>query len=118
MAKKKTAETSTPAAAPKPAPRRRTAATGAVPESATSVAADRTAAMPEPAGQRVTSADSTLADSVTFVAPTENEVADQAESPTYDQIAEAAYLRYLNRGAGDGQDFEDWIEAERALRSR
>jgi hypothetical protein len=39
-------------------------------------------------------------------------------SPTYDEIAEAAYLRYLRRGGGDGQDFEDWVEAERELRSR
>jgi hypothetical protein len=39
-------------------------------------------------------------------------------SPTYDEIAEAAYLRYLRRGGGDGQDFDDWLEAERELRSR
>jgi DUF2934 family protein len=38
--------------------------------------------------------------------------------PTYDEIAEAAYLRYLRRGGGDGQDFDDWVEAERELRSR
>ena len=38
--------------------------------------------------------------------------------PTYDQIAEAAYLRYLNRGGGDGRDFEDWLEAEQQLKSR
>jgi hypothetical protein len=116
MAKKKTADTSTPAAAPKPAPRRRTTPTSTAPESPTSVAADRAAAMPEPAGERVTPADSTLADSVTFVTA-ENVTFDQPGSPTFDQIAEAAYLRYLNRGASDGQDFEDWIEAERALRS-
>jgi len=40
------------------------------------------------------------------------------ETPTFDQIAEAAYLRYLSRGGSDGQDFDDWIEAERALRTR
>ena len=38
--------------------------------------------------------------------------------PTYDEIAEAAYHRYLKRGGGDGQDFDDWLEAERELRSR
>ena len=38
--------------------------------------------------------------------------------PTYDQIAEAAYLRYLNRGGGDGRDFEDWLEAEQELKGR
>ena len=39
-------------------------------------------------------------------------------SPTYDQIAEAAYHRYLQRGGQDGHDFDDWIDAERSLRSR
>jgi Protein of unknown function (DUF2934) len=41
-----------------------------------------------------------------------------SSSPTYDEIAEAAYLRYLRRGGADGQDFDDWVEAERDLRSR
>jgi hypothetical protein len=40
------------------------------------------------------------------------------ESPTYDEIAEAAYHRYLSRGGGNGSDFDDWLEAERALRHR
>jgi hypothetical protein len=38
--------------------------------------------------------------------------------PTYDQIAEAAYLRYLSRGASDGRDFEDWLAAEQDLKAR
>ena len=41
---------------------------------------------------------------------------DVPYSPTYDEIAEAAYQRYLRRGGGDGQDFDDWVEAERELR--
>ena len=40
-----------------------------------------------------------------------------ASSPTYDEIAEAAYHRYLRRGGSDGQDLDDWVEAERELRS-
>jgi hypothetical protein len=28
-----------------------------------------------------------------------------------------AYHRYLERGAGDGMDFDDWLEAERELRT-
>jgi hypothetical protein len=39
-------------------------------------------------------------------------------SPTYEEIAEAAYHRYLQRGGQDGYDFDDWIDAERSLRSR
>lgn len=42
----------------------------------------------------------------------------KAADPTYDEIAEAAYHRYLNRGGGDGRDFDDWLEAERDLRTR
>lgn len=38
--------------------------------------------------------------------------------PSHDEIAQAAYRRYLNRGASDGRDFDDWLEAERELRSR
>ena len=37
-------------------------------------------------------------------------------TPTYEQIAEAAYHRYLQRGDQDGYDFDDWLEAERSLR--
>ena len=38
--------------------------------------------------------------------------------PTADQIAQAAYQRYLSRGGGHGKDFDDWIEAERELTSK
>jgi len=38
--------------------------------------------------------------------------------PTYDEIAEAAYHRYLKRGGNDGGDFDDWVEAEKELKSR
>ena len=40
------------------------------------------------------------------------------ENPTYDEIAEAAYQRYLQRGGADGRDFDDWLEAERELKAR
>lgn len=38
--------------------------------------------------------------------------------PTYDEIAVAAYHRFLQRGGSHGQDWEDWLEAERSLRAR
>lgn len=44
--------------------------------------------------------------------------AGAAYQPTYDDIAQAAYQRYLSRGGSDGRDFEDWIEAERELAGR
>ena len=33
------------------------------------------------------------------------------------RVAERAYDRYLARGAQDGQDLDDWLEAERELAS-
>ena len=38
--------------------------------------------------------------------------------PTHDEIAEAAYHKYLSRRGAGGSDFDDWVEAERDLRSR
>jgi hypothetical protein len=43
---------------------------------------------------------------------------EQPRRPTHDEIAEAAYRRYLSRGSVHGRDFDDWLEAERELRSR
>lgn len=40
------------------------------------------------------------------------------DKPTADEIAQAAYQRYLSRGGQHGADFDDWLEAERELRSR
>jgi hypothetical protein len=38
--------------------------------------------------------------------------------PSYEEIAEAAYLRFLSRGGDHGSDFDDWVEAERELTRR
>ena len=38
-------------------------------------------------------------------------------TPSYEEIAEAAYRRYLERGGEHGRDFDDWVEAERTLRA-
>lgn len=60
------------------------------------------------------------ANSATDSAPTLVSAPDAsvANRPTYDQIAEAAYLRYLSRGGGDGRDFDDWLAAEQELKTR
>jgi hypothetical protein len=47
-----------------------------------------------------------------------SDVPSSDAAPSYDQIAEAAYHRYLRRGAEHGRDFEDWVEAERELKQR
>jgi hypothetical protein len=36
--------------------------------------------------------------------------------PTHDEIARAAYDRFQQRGGEHGYDFDDWVEAEKALR--
>jgi hypothetical protein len=38
--------------------------------------------------------------------------------PTQAEIAEAAYYRHLNRSGSGGDEFTDWIEAERELKQR
>ena len=40
-----------------------------------------------------------------------------ASEPSEEEIRIRAYRRYLERGAGDGQDFDDWLEAERELKT-
>ena len=39
-----------------------------------------------------------------------------AHKPTFEEIAEAAYQRYLSRGGQHGHDLDDWIHAERSLK--
>jgi hypothetical protein len=61
--------------------------------------------------------------SVTAVEPLDtaadiDRVSAADDQPTFDDIAQKAYERYLSRGATDGRDFEDWIEAERELATR
>jgi hypothetical protein len=80
------------------------------------------------AGRRPTTSDPAAAPiDVASVGPIEpiDTAADRSSSggngaprPTYEQIAEEAYRRYLSRGGSHGQDFDDWIEAERALTRR
>ncbi len=38
--------------------------------------------------------------------------------PTFDQIRQRAYEIYIARGDEPGSDLQDWLEAERALRSK
>jgi hypothetical protein len=37
------------------------------------------------------------------------------QQPDHDEIARYAYELYLSRGAEDGRDLENWLEAERQL---
>jgi hypothetical protein len=53
----------------------------------------------------------------TTMAERRGDAAPRETSPTEDDIRTRAYHRYLERGGGDGQAFDDWLEAERELRS-
>ena len=37
--------------------------------------------------------------------------------PSEEEIRMRAYRRYLERGGSDGLDFEDWLEAEKELKT-
>jgi hypothetical protein len=65
-------------------------------------------AQPKPKRSRATSAG----------ARAEEPVAIQATEPSDDDIRRRAYQRYLERGGDHGQHFDDWLEAERELRSK
>lgn len=47
-----------------------------------------------------------------------DEISAADTGPSEDEIRLRAYQRYLERGANHGQDFDDWLEAERELRTR
>jgi hypothetical protein len=40
------------------------------------------------------------------------------QPPSEDEIRQRAYQRYLERGSHQGSPFDDWVEAERDLRTR
>jgi hypothetical protein len=45
------------------------------------------------------------------------EAAAHGSTPSEEEIRERAYHRYLQRGGGHGMDFDDWLEAERELKT-
>lgn len=61
------------------------------------------------------------------LAPDDRAIAEEAAKiypdtnagrPTPEEIAVEAYKIYQGRGAGDGADLDDWLEAERRLQAR
>jgi hypothetical protein len=44
------------------------------------------------------------------------DVAQLEPALSEDDVRVRAYHRYLERGAGDGADFDDWLEAEKDLK--
>jgi len=108
-----TAQDSGAAAAP-PQPRSRhprTADTPAAPEP------DMIAADPgvERSENRTTGVPSEAGDDAPLEAMTSSSMGSE---PSEEDIRLRAYHRYLERGGGHGMDFEDWLEAERDLKTR
>jgi DUF2934 family protein len=65
-------------------------------------------------------ADDTLAQAADITSTTTielDEISAAETGPTEEEIRTRAYQRYLERGAGHGLDFEDWLEAERELKN-
>ena len=42
-------------------------------------------------------------------------IAATIDIPTHDEIAQRAFVIYERRGAANGSDLDDWLEAERQL---
>ena len=47
-----------------------------------------------------------------------SESTSMASEPSEHDIRMRAYQRYLERGGGHGEEFNDWVEAERELKTR
>ena len=74
---------------------------------------ENTTGSPAPARRRTTSAKTAVAKDTASVTTTGN-----GRQPTQAEIAEAAYFRHLNRSSAGGDEFNDWVEAERELKER
>ena len=55
---------------------------------------------------------------VQAIAPSSSGSNQDEKAPSDAEIRERAYHRYLERGAHQGNEFDDWVEAERELRTR
>jgi hypothetical protein len=80
-----------------------------------SVTENTTTGAPVPTRRRASSAKTAAAATDTAAATP----AANGRQPSQAEIAEAAYFRHLNRGGGtSGDEFNDWVEAERELKER
>ena len=109
MAKKKTVGPDTPGEPTSTTSRRR----------ATPGATRTRAARPEAGGVQpgVTAAATVIDSAADMSLGASSSDSAASREPSFDEIAELAYRRYLERGGEHGRDFEDWVEAERRLRT-
>ena len=57
-----------------------------------------------------------MPDQATDMGNRDTRAISMGSEPSEEEIRSRAYRRYLERGGGDGRDFDDWLEAERELR--
>ena len=62
-------------------------------------------------------ADTAIAGTLDSTDETTTDILAADTGPTEDEIRTRAYHRYLERGGTHGQDFDDWLEAERELKT-
>jgi hypothetical protein len=116
MAKKKTTGSDATGITPPAGTRRRGAKRAGTPEGTSTPAPDSLVAGTSTEAPMDTAAERSSPTGATHSA-TGNGHSEES-GPSYEAIAEAAYQRYLRRGGEHGRDFEDWVEAERELRSQ
>ena len=63
-------------------------------------------------------ADAAVASTTPTMEPADrtDEILASETGPSEDEIRRRAYERYLERGGIHGQDFDDWLDAERELK--
>lgn len=66
---------------------------------------------------RVAGADARLSETPVLAIEQSTEI-DRPASDELEEIRRQAYALYLSRGAGDGNELSDWLEAERMVRLR
>ena len=58
------------------------------------------------------------ADATTKARAAKPRAKSKAPEPSEEEIRRRAYHNYLDRGAGHGGDFEDWLRAEQELKKK
>jgi hypothetical protein len=80
--------------------------------------AKKTTRKPPRNAPKEAAADGARIDAIVAASDASDALVGGASIPDESEIRERAYLRYLERGGGDGHDFQDWVEAERELKKR
>ena len=69
-----------------------------------------------PSSETFESPAASMPDQATDMGNRDTRAVSMGSEPSEEEIRARAYRRYLERGGSDGQDFDDWLEAERELR--